>query len=393
MNKIVVSGKHGRFEEGVIVDNELWYVPITRTALYKMKLSNYQSQEVCKLPYVEDGLNYSYDVVAVHESRLILMPKYADNVLIYNMLDGSFDKVILEASMMTSGTEGGTAIKFRSYAQEGDILWMMPQSCRCIIEYNMSSSLLIEHTNWYGLLEKYHWKNVNLFGKGILVKESLWIPCYQKNTVVEFSVRTKEAKIHYIGNERNCYSAIAYADGAFWILDNLNSRFFKWNPEGGIGEEIRFPEGYGIDDISVSDEVKKYRVACMYTVNEKILLLPTLANQFLLFNTQNATMHNLLTNNGKNSFIGVCALNQDQIICPSQKSEELVIISFEEEKAERTSFYMELDADEMSNGAWIPEQNINLERTIKCPRLGLKVRQKKNSCSIGTNIYKRLVEG
>lgn len=378
-----LEGKLTCFEEGVVLNNELWYVAVPRAWLCKMDLLDYKVQVVCEIPFMDVNAAYTYNVVAVYDNKLILMPKYAEDVLIYDIGKDEFEKIELKKALRTSGKDAGNAVKFRAYALKDNVLWMMPQSSCCILEYNLLTGKLIEHVDWYEQFERYNWENVNLFGKGIMAENSLWIPCYQLNAIVEFRIETKESILHFIGSEKDCYSAITYTNGKFWLFNAFQNSLCKWNRESGIVTEcIVLNKEYEEDDVQLSEEMKKYKVNCMYALNNKIVLLPSQANQCILVDIGKKRGQTLFKKNKGASFIGICDWCKGKIICPSQNENSLVIISIDEKKAQSIKWSVILEDDKVSCDESLTKYVLDIKR-IKRNRV-----QSVNINSFGSGIYK-----
>lgn len=392
MGKAVYKESLGRFEEGVIVGNELWYVAVPIAWLCKMNLSDYQAELVCELP-PQEGLRfgYSYNVVAVYQNQLILMPKCAQDVLIYYMDQGAFKKIELKEALITNEKGIFPYLKFRSHAKEGNTLWMMPQASCCIIEYNMVTGVLTEHSQWYEQLEPYGWDSDYLFGKGVLAGEALWLPCRHLNALLEFSTKTKSAKLHHIGQENARYVAIACINGELWLLNGKDNVLFRWNPETEeIEDVISLPEDYCVaEDVEVENE-KNLTSVYMKVMGNKLVLIPALANQFLSVDIESRKICRLLTTEKGDSFVA-CVADKNRLICPSHNSSKIVTIYPQEERAGSTGIFIAIDTKCISRESVFFESEIHLEKTLRVVDRHKKNDLENSNKGMGAIIYKALM--
>lgn len=390
MDKInIYSGMEG----GVVVDGCLWFVATRKNWICRMDLSDYKTQFVCEIPFAKLK-DHSYKIETMYNDNIILMPEYADYILEYNIHTGTFRKTDLKLSLHTSGTVGGTAIKFRSSVKDGDIIWMMPQSCHCIIEYNARTHTVSEHNSWYKQFEKYNWNNVNLFGMGIMANESLWIPCYQLNAVLEFSVKTKASKLHFIGNEGSFYSAIIYMNEKFWLLDNVNKSIIQWDSKTGeININNIFSDGYGLEKIYANNsENEKYGVCCMYALNNRILLLPALANQFVIFDLNDQKTTKLTDKPLGQSYVNAYLSTDDRALCFSQNGNVMVEISSNGTLKDITTFSIEVGMENIYSDRNFGEDEFAFGEFFELVENENLIKEHKNcNMSVGSAIYDKLI--
>lgn len=336
------------FESCVVIDNYLWFVTVRNNWLCKMNASDYRAELICEIPYA-DSECYAYKIAGAYDHYLLLMPEYANYLLEYDINSKKFQKYKLYNSEISGNAEGGASIKYRSSVCEGESIWLMPQSCHCILEYNYKRREVYEYTQWYKDFEKYGWSNENLFGLGVKAEKALWIPCYQLNAVLEFSLETKKSKLHFVGSQKNRFGAIAYCNNAFWLMDNVNQEIVKWNPLDGEEKCFHnFPKDYGLDKrFSCDDKNMQYSAICMLGIKNSILVLPCTSNQFMKFDTETGIMEKIIMKPSGGSYLFACELKNGKILCANQSGNQLAVYSIEENKMNIVPFYLEVDFEHL----------------------------------------------
>lgn len=273
-------------EKCVFIDGYYWFVALNYNVLCKMNAATGKAElvETCLggeglLP----GRRYSLAEAVGH--KLILLPQYAEKVLVYDINTGEFEELVVDIPELRGKQGSGAEIKFRSSAVVGDIVWLFPQSAHHILAYNTKTGKLNDYNAWYKIVEQYGWRDVNLFGFGIAVGKTLWLPCCQLNALVEFDTITKEAKLHKIGLDNNRFTAIAYTREKFWLIDNINQEMATWRPDKGrMSVNKRFPEGYGTDKRYL--EYQWANIADLRPCGSGLIASPCMANSFLWIDTE-----------------------------------------------------------------------------------------------------------
>lgn len=339
MNEIDLKFNNS-FESCVLLKDSLWFVTIKDNWLCKMSTENYTVEYVCDVPYANVEV-YSYKVAGGYDSILILMPMYGEYLLEYDIEKNTFKKIELKQSKIDGIFSGGAGIKFRSSVRDGDKLWILPQSAHCIIEYDFSTHNVIEYTDWYSVFEQFNWTNVPLFGKGIIAMDSIWIPCLQINAVLEFSL-DKKVNLHFLGTKDEKFSAITEYKSDLWLMDNRKMSVVTWNPKTGfIKYYNEFPEDYNLQEKYKYDNTNiDYGIWGMNTIDNKIVLSPSTANQFVILDTESGLMRKLVDVPKDSSYIDSYRPDKNHVLYLSQSNNTIGVYSVSDETMEFETFYI-----------------------------------------------------
>lgn len=308
-------------------NNEFWFVATRKNWLCKMSKTELVAEKLCEIPYGKFN-SYDYEIAYGEEDCILLMPIFADYILKYYIESNTFERYLIKSVGESSYGDSGRDVKFRSSVKTDTAVWIMPQSAKCIIEWNYKTDKITEHTEWFNVFNKYGWSEGPFFGKGIFVNNSLWLPCVKANAVVEFDTITKKERLHNVGDKDNIFIAITYCNNRLWLMDNHKTEVLGWDFKTDETIKIsQFPQDYGVDQMFRDmNGAKVYDIYCMYTLNEKeVLLLPLYANQFLIVDTDLKKIRKKFNKPVGESYISAVRLDENQVVCLSQKSNKLII--------------------------------------------------------------------
>lgn len=292
-------------EGACILKNDMWFTSMYSNGLYRMSVDNMISELICEIPeQYRNKEQFQYKVAGAYENEVVLMPLYAEYVLIYNISQNTFKAIKILKHFVTNIDGAGECVKFRSSCQKDNKLWILPQAAHCIIEYDFSKGELIEYDNWY--YDKYfvHRDGKIKFGQGIKLDNSIWIPCFQQNIIIKYSLQTKSVEYHMV--DANNYSIIALAniDDVLWIITE-DYKCIKW--QVGYGKPIE--ETNLITDYKLETNCYSYLKVNVY--DNRILLCPGQANSFISVDTLNHKITNISNKPDKTFFMSSCKLNKE----------------------------------------------------------------------------------
>ncbi len=376
------------FENCVEYKEELWFVSLGDTWLCKMSKKTYIAEKVCAIPHTEQ-IMYEYDVASAGNGKIIIMPLMKKIIFSYDIDNHKFEEFDWNEAETYVAEKEPYKVNFRSAVKKENSTWIMPQSARCIIEYDHLKNKITEYTDWFHIFDGYQLEANELFGKGILVKESLWLPCLQLNAIVEFNTHTKKGKLHFIGENDRRYTAIAYSKDCFWIIDNQKQVLTGWTPETGIVTNINaFPDEYEADD---SDKNTLFNIFYMQPIlNNYILLLPSHSNQFLLVDLKKQTISAVLKKRRGESYISAIWLNDSELLCLSHKSNRCILFSLKDRTFTEKEVYVDIEIS--SEPLFVKHGNMSLQNYIDyVKKLEHAKIQNRNQC--GSIIYNKIKEG
>ena len=174
------------FEYCVEFDNYYWFVAVNHAVLCRMPVSDIGIEIVTPIPGKTWYMAHQYFVAAEHKGKLILVPKFANEILVYDIKHNRFSVYEIEISGIDSNCFSGAGkdIKFRSAIVIDTVLWIMPQSCHEIIAFDMETYEVKCYREWYKQFEQYHWENCSLFTLAVGAGKQIYMSCQQINVIV-----------------------------------------------------------------------------------------------------------------------------------------------------------------------------------------------------------------
>lgn len=321
-------------------------------------------------------------------NKLVIMPKYAEKVLVYDTSTKVFDVYDVNIPELKGKSGGGQFIKFRSSVTLEDNVWLLPQSTGHILKYDSKKNEITDYTEWYKSVARFAWQDVNQFGFGILVKNSIWLPCYQINALVEFDTVTGEGKLHYLGRDDNKFAAVAYCKDKFWLIDNSNQEIVTWHPQKGIiSVNKEFPTDYALDD--AFKNLQDYKVAELHVMGEKIIAVPCTGTQFLSIDTESGNIDKIADKSTGSNYLHLCMLDKKTGIFLSQSDNAFCVIDATTNDIFKIYPVFDRKIIKKYEGVEYETSDYNLNSMLKnldCNLLESEVSLKRNLC--GEKIYK-----
>ncbi len=303
----------------VIDGDSLWFVNISGEMICKVSTKSWKTEIVARIPKKHRSFgDYNYSCAAVYQNRVILYPEFENKILDYDLDKRSFVTSEIECLELDDNTIGGNTVKFRNAFLCGDKLYLMPQSCHKIVEYDLERKEHKTYSDWYdNFFSKYGWKDVTIFRSSLENDGSLWFLCGKTNALMQFVLETKESFLYHIGDESSGFSAFSkYKDNEFAIWDSVNKQIVFWD----IGKK-QMSESSRIDLSKISDDVNKYSFYAMYA-GTNIMLAPNLGERIIMIDDNDKDIdisHVEVTK--KDAYISVSAIDNNKLLFVTQKGE------------------------------------------------------------------------
>lgn len=351
---------------GAVLGGYFWYITTHDNWLCKMNIQNYTVEYVGIVPYADTD-SYSYVVAAGLGNNIFIIPEFGDFFLEYDINKNTFVRYELIYSKLIKGKNGGKAVKFRSGIIRNDRLWILPVSAHCIIEFNIKERKLIEHIEWFSLLDEYDDDEI-LFGAGTISKDKLWLPCIQENSIIEFSMEDKKAFKHRVGNEQARFSVSAYyeKEDCLYIADYIDGLLYKWKPVENICNKIvlNIP-GYEIETDSKGREQRITAIWCLYIYKNYLLVIPSTSNKFILMDLEKQEIIKIYDKEKGTSFKMFCVFDEKRILMTSHKKGRMLIFHKETHGLEKIKTEFHMAYENYPNKNFYRESHIGVEEFIK----------------------------
>lgn len=218
-----------QFEDIWVEGDEFWCVSSNFNSLFKINCINHHIQWMGAIPGERIRGHRLYVSVVRHGDSLYLAPGTAEQIAVYNLSDGRFDKIPINEHV---GDDGD--IKFNSIIIDGHFLFFFPNRYPAVIRYDAESGKTDYFGSWRAEADK-KVKGMGFIGKAIRVGDWVIHAFNGWNGGLAFHLKTCEARIIRIGDYVNGYCGIIYDGWSCWLLPKSLEKkgFVRWNPDTG----------------------------------------------------------------------------------------------------------------------------------------------------------------
>lgn len=204
---------------------------------------------------------------------LYIFPVLANNIVIYDVETKKSRKVNLPS-------ENNKKEKFSNVFFGKKFAWLIPMhTFNYIYVFDWLScefsSISIEMLNRFWNFDDYIW------GKGIQIKNEIWVPCRQENFVLHVKEGVPDIIFISCKHVKGFYS-MTHDGTNFWMIPVQGNYLVKWGAREDLVEEIELNKDRG----------DKYLYVDLIYVNHQIWLIPYNANQFCVFDSDNKNRMN-----------------------------------------------------------------------------------------------------
>lgn len=331
-------------ETGCVVDKDFYFVANNYPWICKMNTDTYEITIISVISL--DGVDIDaglYIMGAYYKEHLVLIPRFGTSIIDYDIKQNKFEFIYVDCLYTGKNiSRGGMDIKFRSSIKDGEILWLMPQSCKHIIAYNMETRRYIDYTEWYSCVEKYEWENVNLFGFGEKIKDEIFIPCYNLNAVVVFNILTGNACLCNIGESYNCYNTIKRFKDGYMLVDSQNKEILYYKNKK-ILKKTSFANICNLDKPCFDKiEYEKYLISNLVTLNNGMLGIPCTGNNFIYID-ENINVFGVTDKIGGAAYLHIHNIDHERMLCFSQSDNNIMELNIKKLEFSNIKAYILVD--------------------------------------------------
>lgn len=324
-------------ERGILYDGCYWFVDINSNILCSYNLNTGILYYVLDLSKYHKEYNTIrlYSLATIYKNRAIIFPVAGNSLLDVNLDTLDVAKIQVNIPNNDETFSDGSSVKFRNTCIIEGILWILPISCKYILSYDLETRSLMFMTDWYKPLEKYEWEKQIIFGQGIYDNNSIWLPSYNTNILVEVQISTMCTRIYNIGRKNNIFPTICSVNGKFWLLDNKNRELYIWSKKNGVEDILKnFPFEYGLEEqyVVLNPEYKHDNVEAAKVVGNYIVYLPGYANKYLIVNYITKEIETISGKPSGAYHVFAEQIDDNIIMFGSQLTSELMILDISKKK-------------------------------------------------------------
>lgn len=275
------------FENMVIYKEKLLFTEISCNELYSYDLQTKEMVLLYKFNEEEEYKRRLFAEMIIKGNCLYLAPFSAEKMYILNLDTNEVEGIEIRIPDVKKYSKYTSSAKFISIHSLNDSIYMVGATYPAIVEYNSISKKMTYFDVWLSEVsdcifkEECFSEDNALFRKTMLKDNKIFAPLCQLNAVLEFDIKNYTFELHRVGSKICKYSAICYDGQYYWLAPRTNGPVVKWNKSERSFEEINIVE----DD---TEEIAKYGdIICL---NNRIFLLPQVANDIIEFYGHNNTM-------------------------------------------------------------------------------------------------------
>lgn len=232
------------FYDVAVNGDNVWFYNIFFNAIFRVDLKTKKIAAECYFDIADKDKQFmQYMAMAYYDNKLIIAPRNAGDIIIYDLSSKECTKIPIDLS----GTENVFNL-FSNIRIYKDSAYIFPGRYKAIVKLDLKTYETEYIDDWYKSLggvdneDSVTIENVKVCGDNICM-----MPCWQKNAVIEFNMDTKEHKIHTVPVVENDGLADIVFDGDnYWISMKLHSDVIKWDggTEFSVIKNTEFSGGF-----------------------------------------------------------------------------------------------------------------------------------------------------
>lgn len=264
------------YTEAIVWDKDTgWFFHEDYNGLFEVEWGSQRCRYLASVPGEEMCKTVLYAAITKYEDCLVLVPFMADEIAIYDIRQGTFQKLPLKQY-----GNGSMEEKFADFVCYGKYIFLIPTCYPSVVRVDMET---LELTYLRACIEELENHRVNakylLNTRPVVRGDTFWIGCYAANYLLEFNMETLQYSLHKIKSCQGGMTGCCYDGRAFWILQYPQLKIISWNPDTGE-ERIfdKYPEGF---------QGGYHPFLFAFYDGRKVLLLPEHANMVLEIEPEN----------------------------------------------------------------------------------------------------------
>lgn len=202
------------FMDVTIHKNKAWVCDMFFNALFQIDLATLKLKLLAILPSEYEYGHGQYGPIEYYDNKLIIAPKSADRILIYDLKCDSY----IEIPIREYVKESFDILFFNSYIYE-NCLFLFPGKNRSILKLNLQTHEIKTIDGWYEEIKKDIKENRIIFFDLLELSNGLiLLTCWQSGKALKFNMKTDEFEI-IIFSGLGALSGCAGRDSELWLLE------------------------------------------------------------------------------------------------------------------------------------------------------------------------------
>lgn len=254
---------------------DFWFTAANINGLFKMNRKSLEPEFIGSFPgYTPWGCCMYYGMAQCNDN-LYLAPFAAKEIAVVNMNTRRCHTIEFEDIKEELNPPYLRRWKFiDAIAYQGNIFFI-PGSYPAILKLDVETEEITYITDWIAQVEPYIAKTQRLYWtKACIIENKIYAVGQRANLILEFDMESCNSKVHEVGKDGDCFSAVWANEGCLWLAPKHDGEIISWNIET---HEVltygKFPEGY---------ERKQYEFNQICCTEEKVWLFPNHA-EFTFF--------------------------------------------------------------------------------------------------------------
>lgn len=245
--------------------NQAWFCNYSSPAICRMDLQSHKVALETFIPEQETRTLDLYGPIALYKDILILAPRNAKQILLYDLSRKIFREIRISMDVMETRQRHRL---FMEIAVMGDIVYLLPARYPAIVKLDMTTLGIKYYDTWYQELkmsltepEKF------IFGRPFVRNEhECMFPVWQNNSLVQVNLETGEYVIHRVPDIRTCLSAVTFDGDNYWIASKDKNMLLKWEEKKHFVVYDAFPNSF-----KMSGDCRFVALEC---IGEEIIAIP-----------------------------------------------------------------------------------------------------------------------
>lgn len=245
--------------------NQAWFCNYLYASVFRMDLSSHKINLETFIPNKENYFEDLYGPIAYYKGNLILAPRRADRILLYNLSQKTFREIPVSMDVMEQNQRYSL---FMDIIVVEDTAYILPCRYPAVLKLNLNTFHVTYYDAWYQELKKSLCEPQRfVFGRAAVRNEhECLFPAWQDNLLMQFDLKTGDYIIHRIFDWHIPFSAAAFDGESYWIVPRNKNMFLRWEKKKGIVIYDDFPPSF-----KMQGEVRFVSLEC---IGEEIIAVP-----------------------------------------------------------------------------------------------------------------------
>lgn len=279
-----MSKKRIAFDCCVEYDNKIWFPAFNHNGLYYIENGCEEAHLVGIIPNEKLYSFRLYSAIRIIKNYIVLIPFFAKEIAVYNINSGLFYKLSLPIETKFNSSLSVDKPKFLCNLEWNECIYMFPHDYPAVVCLDINKMKLSFSDDIVKLIEKKKRSN-ECYISDLFIKENYaYFSCgcanaFLKLNMVDWKWDFIEIKYNGIG-----FNGIYVLNDRVWLAPRLQGSIISVGSDNNIHEYSNYPDGFSANAVPFHS---------FYEYNNKLLLIPALANQFVMIDINTGEMSTL----------------------------------------------------------------------------------------------------